>query len=382
MAKKLILPERDDTFIGRRIGNALREQIVGQDAAIEAICQALHRGAANLRDPNRPIATLMLAGPTGVGKTLTAKSLADCFKDLPDRERYLEINCGELAGTMDHAVIKLLGAPPSYAGHDSTPPLFFDEKAPWVVLFDEVEKGLLAGRHGIAQTGLAGLLLKILDEGKITNNLNEEVDFSNSIIILTSNLGSRDIRRQVRGGLGFDTSSSRKHTLADYSEAELTALNRDIDCLVRDRVKETFPPELFNRIDQLIVFRYLTHGEYREILRRELATLQNRIDQREEEPHFTMTYTDDVLDLILQESATERDYGARPLKRIIEKRVISPLSVLVNSGSIANGSRLEARVENGAVVFYETGLMEEQEDPLFGISHLPQHVREKINDVQ
>lgn len=393
MAKRLTPPKVDRSFIGKKIEKKLRERIVGQDRAIREICRALHRGAAGLKDPQHPVVTLMLAGPTGVGKTLTAQALADCFKEnfiylcraykscgyettteelagkpppkhcpihlAHDKRVQLErievpnlllINCGEMGGSMEHAVIKLLGAPPSYVGHGETPPSFVGGKAPRVVLFDEVEKAILAVRYGGGQAGLTGLLLRILDEGKIVNNYNEEIDFTSSIIILTSNLGTREIMHQIKGGIGFTAGDRR--SLSKYSEEEIEKLNEDIYRLVRDKVRATIPPEFFNRLDRLIVFRFLTRKEYYEILNRELDALDERIVKKPKGPRFSLVYTDGVRDLILNESAEEREYGARPLKRIVEKRITAPLSELVNNKLIKDDDHIEARVENGTVIFY------------------------------
>lgn len=394
MTKRLDPPRSDASPISK-IEHALKEHVIGQDRAIQELCCALHRAFAGLNDPNRPIATLMFAGPTGVGKTWTAKVLGNLFKirvvyrcqkydecgfQISEEERdrdnlshcldheamegttvplerivlssFLIINCGELGEGTEHAITKLLGAPPSYIGHNSTKPLLSGGEAPRVVLFDEFEKALFTSRSPEGQTGLASLLLSILDEGKIVNNLNEEVDFTGSIIILTSNIGNKKIIREVEGGVGFTAQQERK-SIPQLNDEGIAQLNESIYQLVKNAVRKALPPELLNRIDRLVVFRYLTGDEYRQILDLELDALQTRIEERSIVGPFHLTYTTEVKDLLIDRSLKKREYGARPLKDLVRRKIASPLAEMINSGCIHMGDRIEARREGGKIVFYQ-----------------------------
>lgn len=345
----------------------------------------------------------MFAGPTGVGKTWTAQVLGDCFetKVIYRCQRHLEcgfqvseeerdeedlshcpahkteekamvpleriklpnllwVRCVEMGGSMYHAVNKLMGSPPSYAGHGSTPPLFLGGKAPRVVLFDEVEKAILAEHWSEGKTGLTDLLHAILEEGRITNNYNQEVDFTGSIIILTSNLGGERIVREVGGGFGFATDQQRR-SITRLTDEEVAQLNKDICRLVEDAVKQALPPELFNRLDDLIVFRFLTRTQYHEIFDLEFRYLQERIAERARVGPFSLNCTSKVKDLIVEESIEKREYGARPFKRVIERQITAPLAVLINNGQIKKGDRIEAHLENGEIVFHRLDIQAQKE---------------------
>jgi len=416
MASKLIPPEEGPSPV-RMIERRLKERLIGQDRAIREITRALERAYAGLKNPDHPVAVLAFFGPTGTGKTLAAEVLADSF---PKRRvwrcsRYQEchfeitaeelqktgegspkscpahaqranaivrvdrielpniwvIDCGGMGASLDHAVTVLVGSPPSYVGHD-TPPLFTG-KAPKVVLFDEAEKALLTESwHG--GSSFTNILLKILDKGKIRNNHGEIVDFTNSVIILTGNLGAGEILREFHAKLGFATSGKPKKDFLHMTDEEIAEMNERIYSVVKEKAERDLAPEFLNRLDRLVVFHFLTRRDYEAILGNEIAKVQQRILQAVQGgkvPPFVLTFSPEATQFLLRESMADRRFGARPMIRVLEKRVVTPLSVLVNNKMIEAADHLEARVEKGSgeedpgekemIVFYR---FPPSEDPL------------------
>jgi len=395
MAKKLIPPnDKDRKSPVTKIARHLKKHIIGQDRPIREISRALERAFSGLKDPNRPIATLAFFGPTAVGKTELCKVLANAFgkkkvwrcrkfdecnfqitkeelkqgvySKVPDicpehanaRARIpLEevelpniwiIDCGGLGGTLDHAITTLLGSPPSYVGNKITP-RFTGGKAPRVVVFDEAEKALLSKNWGEEQSTFANVLLKILDEGRIMNNHNEEVDFRQSIIILTGNLGASEILKEFGGQtLGFITGGQRSRNISEMSDSEVQIINQRIYRVVKEKADKELAPEFLNRLDRLVVFHFLTRADYNQILELELAKVQALIEVRAEKkevPIFFVTYTPEAMEILLDESMSDRAFGARTLKRVIEKRISTPLSELLNEKLFKDGDHIEVRME-------------------------------------
>lgn len=331
-----------------RIMTSVRSRVIGQDNAIKEIAAAFHRAFAHLQFTGRPAAVLLFAGPTGVGKTLAAKALADAFKEA----KFIKVDCGDFAGDMSHAVMKLLGAPPSFVGHGGKV-VFSSEnfnKGATILLFDEIEKAL-GGRDG----EFLGLLVSALDSGTVTNNRNEVISLENTIIILTSNLGTKQVVQEVVGqGLGFKK-SDHHIKMAEMDDQEIDEVNSKIETVVLKAVKLALPPEIFNRIDRTVVFRYLTEREHLTIIDVELGLVQEQINEaaaKGEVPPITIRVTDPAKKLVLQEIRSEREYGARALKRAVEKLIVTPLAELVNYGQIPAGSAVEVRRENGNLSFW------------------------------
>ncbi|KRT67609.1 MAG: ATPase AAA-2 domain-containing protein, ATP-dependent Clp protease ATP-binding subunit ClpC [candidate division WWE3 bacterium CSP1-7] len=424
MTDKLVAPNESPSPT-RDIERGLKERLIGQDRAIREITRALERAFAGLNNPEHPIAVLAFFGPTGTGKTLAAEALANCFtkkivwrcsryheclveysdeeqragevpkccpvhsKSNPPIERVAlpsiwTIDCGAMGGSLDHAVTVLLGSPPSYVGHNQ-PPLFAGGKAPRVVLFDEAEKALLSsGWNG--NSSFANILLKILDKGKIRNNHGEEVDFTQSIIILTGNLGAVEIMKEFSGKLGFSTAeqSSRKD-FSKMTDEEIAQINKRIYATVKAKAERELAPEFLNRLDRLVVFHFLTHRDYERILQKELAKVQKRVKRKvikkRKAPAFVLTFSPPVLDYLLRESLGDRQSGARPVVRVIEKKVVTELAKLINGRMIKPRDHLEARVEKEnneegvpeeTIVFYRTN---SQESRTAILSPSPHHRR-------
>lgn len=388
MAQALV-PPKQGLSPTRLVERALRKQLIGQDRAIREIVRALERAFSGLKNPEHPIAVLAFFGPTGTGKTFAAEVLSRCFakKVVWRCVRYQEcrfevseydliqartspprfcpaehsektpterielptiwtIDCGEMSGSLEFAVSKLVGSPPGYVGHGTTPPIFTGGRAPYVVLFDEAEKALLSEswRGG---NSFANLILKILDKGKIRNNLMQEVDFTNSIIILTGNLGAAEILSEFDRKIGFPTPGSTGRDLSRMTDTEIAQLNRHIYDVVRKKAERELAPEFLNRLDRLIVFQFLTQRDYAQIVRNELAKVQQRIVRaglRNRVPRFNLTFSPPAISFLIREAMRDRRFGARVLSRILEKRVVTSLSRLVNDRVVQEGDQLQARV--------------------------------------
>jgi ATP-dependent Clp protease ATP-binding subunit ClpA len=199
------------------------------------------------------------------------------------------------------------------------------------------------------QSTFANILLKILDKGKIRNNRGEEIDFTRSIIILTGNLGATDIIQEFEGHtLGFRLVESGHRNITEMSDNEVKQLNQSIYKVVKEKAERELAPEFLNRLDRLVVFHFLTRGNYDQILELELDEVQNRINKvgkTKKIPKFVVTYSNKARKAILDECVNDRSFGARALKRVIEKRVVTPLAELLNNDLILEGDHLEARVE-------------------------------------
>ena len=326
-----------------RIMTAMRARVIGQDEAITEIASAFHRAFAHLQYTGRPAAVLLFAGPTGVGKTLAARALADAFKEAT----FVKVDCGDFAGSMGHAVSKLLGAPPSFVGHGGKV-VFSKEnfgKGATILLFDEIEKAL-----GGRDQEFLGLLVSALDSGSVLNNRNEVISLENTIVILTSNLGTREVVQRVVGqGLGFHKADHHLK-MSEMDDSEIEEVNQKIETVVLKSVKEALPPEIFNRIDRTVVFRYLTEKEHLTIIAVELGLVQEQM--KLSGLNLTLRVTDPAKKLVLSEIKSEREYGARALKRAVERLIVTPLAELVNYGQVTPGSTVEVRRENGNLSFW------------------------------
>jgi len=288
----------------------LHERVVGQDEAIEAISRAIRRSRAGLKDPNRPIGSFIFSGPTGVGKTEVARSLAEFL--FADEQAMIRVDMSEYMEKF--SVSRLIGAPPGYVGYEESGVLTKEvRRRPYsVVLLDEIEK---------AHPEVFNILLQVLDEGHLTDNYGRTVDFKNTVIIMTSNVGAREI---VSGTtVGFDSGEG-----LDYDE---------IQDRVGDEIEKTFQPEFLNRLDDVIVFHPLTKEQLGEIVHILLEDVKERLAEEE----LTIQLTDEAVELLVEEGYDEK-YGARPLKRTIQRYVEDPLSEKILMAEFAPGDEIVA----------------------------------------
>jgi len=302
----------------------LSSRVVGQESALKALAQIHQVYRAGLNTPGRPIGTLLFLGPTGTGKTRSVEAAAEVLFGNPNA--FVRIDCAEFQHP--HEISKLVGAPPGYLGHRETPPLLSQESIDsyqtdrarmTLVLFDEIEK---------ASDALWQLLLGVLDKATLTLGDNRRVDFSNTIVVLTSNLGAREMERLTEEPLGF---SSRSSQLGEVLDKHLYKVGLEA-------ARRKFSPEFMNRLDKVVVFQRLTDESMRKILDLELQAVQRRI-LKLHQGRFLMRYTDAARRLLL-ETGTSAKYGARELKRTIERNVVLPLSNLVATRQINEGDVL------------------------------------------
>jgi ATP-dependent Clp protease ATP-binding subunit ClpC len=296
-----------------RLEQQLHERIVGQDEAVEAIAEAVRRSRAGLGDPNRPIGSFLFLGPTGVGKTELARAIAEIL--FGSEDLMVRFDMSEFQER--HTVSRLVGAPPGYVGYDEAGQLTEQvRRRPYsVLLFDEIEK---------AHADIFNILLQILDDGRLTDAQGRTVDFKNSVVIMTSNLGADRIQAHARTNESFDE------------------LKNDLMQILR----QSFRPEFINRIDEIIVFRALTQAQIHEITRLLLDRLARRLRAQDIEVEFT----DDAIELLAEEGY-DREFGARPLRRTIQRMVENQLSRMVLSGELEPGSRVVVDAVEGQLHF-------------------------------
>ena len=287
----------------------LHKRVVGQHDAITAISRAIRRSRAGLKDPNRPIGSFIFSGPTGVGKTELARTLAEFL--FADREALIRVDMSEYMERF--SISRLIGAPPGYVGYDDSGTLTKAvRRRPYsVVLLDEIEK---------AHPDVFNILLQVLDEGHLTDNYGRKIDFKNTVLIMTSNLGARSI---AKGGLGFQLPDRR----SSYESMRDT---------VNDEMNRAFNPEFLNRVDDTIVFHPLSRDEIAEIVHIMLGDLRERLAQED----MTLNPTPAAIDFLVTHGHDER-YGARPLKRAIRRYIEDPLSEKILMAEFAAGDELE-----------------------------------------
>jgi len=302
----------------------LHKRVVGQHDAITAISRAIRRSRAGLKDPNRPIGSFIFSGPTGVGKTELARTLAEFL--FADREALIRVDMSEYMERF--SISRLIGAPPGYVGYDDSGTLTKAvRRRPYsVVLLDEIEK---------AHPDVFNILLQVLDEGHLTDNYGRKIDFKNTVLIMTSNLGARSI---AKGGLGFQLPDRR----SSYESMRDT---------VNDEMNRAFNPEFLNRVDDTIVFHPLSRDEIAEIVHIMLGDLRERLAQED----MTLNPTPAAVDFLVTHGHDER-YGARPLKRAIRRYIEDPLSEKILMAEFAAGDELEVDVaEDGRALTIGAG---------------------------
>lgn len=308
------------------MSDVLHQRVIGQDEAVEAVCKAIRRARVGLKNPLRPIGSFIFSGPTGVGKTELAKALAGYF--FGSEEAMVRIDMSEMME--QHTTSKLIGSPPGYVGYQEGGQLTeaVRRKPYCVVLFDEIEK---------AHPDVFNVLLQILDDGRLSDSKGRTVDFKNTIIIMTSNVGAQFIDKSALQ-VGFQRATS------DSDEHEQRY--KKIKDLVMDSMKKTFRPEFLNRVDEIIVFQQLTKEEIRRIVDLMSADLQGRIKAQGME----LRLTNDVKDFIAKDGYNPT-YGARPLRRSIQRYLEDALAEQVLQGSFKEGDIIECSLEGDQVKF-------------------------------
>jgi ATP-dependent Clp protease ATP-binding subunit ClpA len=307
----------------RDFESALRRKIVGQDQAVDKVVEIYQMFLAGLNPPGRPVGNLLFLGPTGSGKTRVVESMAEAL--FGDARACIKIDCAEFQHS--HEIAKLIGSPPGYLGHRETHPLLTQEALnQWhteklklsILLFDEIEK---------ASDSLWQLLLGILDKATLTLGDNRRVDLSQCIIIMTSNLGAAEMNGLVEGGMGFNRTQVAQVDNKLDDKISRTAV---------EAARRKFSPEFMNRIDKVVVFKTLRPDHLQQILEIELGMVQQRILMAAGANQFVFTCTPRVKSFLLHEG-TDPKYGARHLKRAIEKNLVFPLANLVATGQVKLG---------------------------------------------
>ncbi len=289
----------------------LHERVVDQDEAIKAVANAVRRARAGLQDPNRPLGSFIFLGPTGVGKTELSRALAEFLFD--DENAMIRIDMSEYMEK--HTVARLTGAPPGYVGYEEGGQLSKAvRRRPYsVVLFDEIEK---------ANPDVFNVLLQVLDDGRITDGQGRTVDFKNTVIIMTSNIGSQYITEE-------ESREARRR-------------------LVMDALRAHFRPEFLNRVDEIIIFDRLTEDDLKKIVEIQLRRLAKRLEQQK----ITLKLSDSAKNLLAREGY-DPVYGARPLRRVIQKEILDPLSIDILEGKVREGQTVYVNAKDGALEFQE-----------------------------
>jgi ATP-dependent Clp protease ATP-binding subunit ClpB len=297
-----------------RMEDRLHQRVVGQDEAISAVANAIRRARAGLQDPNRPLGSFIFLGPTGVGKTELARALAEFLFD--DEHSMIRIDMSEYQEK--HTVSRLIGAPPGYVGYEESGQLTEAvRRRPYsVVLFDEIEK---------AHPEVLNVMLQLLDDGRLTDGKGRTVDFKNAVVIMTSNIGSHFIAEAALRGEPLTEGVKRE---------------------AMDALRAHFRPEFINRVDDIIIFHPLTREQMRTIIDIQLRGLVKRLEDRK----IHVELTEPAKDLIIEEGY-DPTYGARPLKRTIQRRILDPLAMRVLQGDFREGDRVRIGVKAGDLSF-------------------------------
>jgi ATP-dependent Clp protease ATP-binding subunit ClpC len=308
-----------------RMEEDLAKVVIGQREAVTAMCKALRRSRADLKDPKRPIGTFALLGPTGVGKTLLAKSLAENM--FGDAKALIQLDMSEYMEKF--TVSRLVGSPPGYVGYEEGGQLSEQvRRKPYsVVLFDEIEK---------AHPDVMNMLLQILEEGKLTDSTGRVIDFRNTIILLTSNVGAETIKKQSTMGFSPISDESTYEKMRDR---------------ILEEAKRTFKPEFLNRLDDIIVFRSLTKPDLIQILDLEIAKVGERLKGK----NVTLVLDEKAKDFLV-EKGYDPTYGARPMRRSVEKYLEDPLAEERLKGNIHDNETMNVTVEDGKLVFRQKAI--------------------------
>jgi ATP-dependent Clp protease ATP-binding subunit ClpB len=313
----------------------LQSKIVGQDRAVRRIVNMYQIYLAGMATPGRPIGNLLFLGPTGSGKTRVVEASAEILFGNP--RAFIKIDCAEFQHS--HEIAKLVGSPPGYLGHRETPPLLTQEAIEQhmtertrlsFILFDEIEK---------ANDALWQLLLGILDKATLTLGDNRKVDLSKCVIFMTSNLGAFEMSEMLSGGIGFVGGVKE-------DESNLAHIDRKMFHTALEVAKRKFSPEFMNRLDKVVVFRTLNKQHLREVLDIELDEVQDRIVSSQSDRQFIFRCTPESKEFLLREG-TDLKYGARHLKRAIERHLVYPMSNLIATGQIGLGDVIKIDLSSG-----------------------------------
>lgn len=308
----------------RHFEDALRQKIVGQDEAVQALVELYQVFCAGLHAPGRPVGNLLFLGPTGSGKTRIVEAAAEIL--FGDSRALIKVDCAEFQHS--HEIAKLIGSPPGYLGHRETHPLITqealaashrDELKLSFLLFDEIEK---------ASDALWQLLLGMLDKATLTLGDNRRVDLSQTVIFLTSNLGGGEITELMQGGMGF----------VQPRDKATTGLDEKVEKTAVEAARRKFSPEFMNRLDKVVVFHPLKCDELDEVLEIELGQVQKRVSDSTARP-FLFRITDEGREFLI-EKGTDQRYGARHLKRAIERYLVSPIARLLATAQVRPGDLL------------------------------------------
>jgi ATP-dependent protease Clp ATPase subunit len=317
---------------GEALEFGLRSKVIGQEDAIHQVVEMYQTYLSGMSSPRRPIANLMFLGPTGSGKTRLVEALAECL--LGDSRAIVKIDCAEFQHS--HEISKLIGSPPGYIGHRETNSLLTqealnrhhtDKVKMSIVLFDEIEK---------ANDAVWNLMLGILDKATLALGDNSKVDFSRTMVFMTSNIGAREMNAVMKPRLGFITAFANRREASEVNESWSTEMIRS----GIDAARRKFTPEFINRIDKMVVFRPLTDMDLNRILELELNSVQERVLSADNGPRFVFSVKASGRHFLLSEG-TNVEFGARHLKRAIDRLVVQPLSRLIASGQILDGNVIE-----------------------------------------
>jgi ATP-dependent Clp protease ATP-binding subunit ClpB len=323
----------------------LRSRVVGQDQAVSQLVNIYEMIVAGMTTPGRPIANLLFLGPTGSGKTRIIEAAAEILFGNPNS--FIKVDCGEFQHS--HEISKLIGSPPGYIGHRETPAVLTQEAIDQFdtdslkltfVLFDEIEK---------SSDALWQLLLGVLDKGTLTMGDNRKVDFSRTVVVMTSNLGAEQMSRLARGGIGFTSSAP---------EDSVRQTDKRMEGVALAAAKQYFSPEFMNRLDRVVVFHGLTPTQLGEILDIELVLVQDRILALFPAHGFKFNCTPETKAFLIREG-TDAKYGARPLKRAIERHLVLPIARLLSTTQITSGDTVTADIMPG-----QTELVFLKEEPV------------------
>ncbi len=304
-----------------RMEDAVSERVIGQDDAVKKISDAVRRSRTGIADPNRPIGSFLFLGPTGVGKTELSKAIAEFMFD--DEDSLIRVDMSEYMER--HSVSKMIGAPAGYVGHEEGGNLteMVRHRPYSVLLFDEVEK---------AHPEVFNILLQVLDNGHLTDAKGRKVNFKNTIIILTSNIGSQFIDRMSRIGFTDDTSD-----VGEYDHAKSK---------VMDSLKDFFRPEFLNRLDDIILFNILTPEAVSKIAELQIDIVVKRLAQKE----INLKVSKDVIKWLAKEGY-DPHYGARPMKRLIQNKILTPVASMIVTNGVREGGTVAVSMKNKEMVF-------------------------------